>query len=114
MTKNGSNVQISSKTFEMDLQWMPRLSWFEAGQVVFVETDTDGVQFENVAFDNVVPALDSYTSLVAANTNNSGWSMTMPMTVDASSMSSDTRSRWLAGVESNKRDTQSLHPHSLG
>ena len=45
--------------------------------MVFVETDTDGVQFENVAFDNVVPALDSYTSLVVANANSSGWSMTM-------------------------------------
>jgi hypothetical protein len=77
VTKNGSNVQISSKTFAMGLQWMPGLPWFEAGQVVFVETDTDGVQFENVAFDNVVPALDSYTSLVVANANSSGWSMTM-------------------------------------
>lgn len=70
------------------VQWLPGLPWYEAGQVVFVEADTDGVQFQNLAFDKAVPALDIYTSLLAAYTNSSGWSMTMPSTVDVSSMSS--------------------------
>lgn len=86
VTKNGTDVQTSTKTFAVGEQWMPGLPWNEPGQVVFVSTDTNGVEFKNLAFDNPPVALKNFTRLLQAYSNSSGWSMTMPSTVNVNGM----------------------------
>ena len=87
VSKNGSNVQTKTKSFALGEQWMPYLPWSEPGQVVLVSTDTSGVEFENIAFDNAPVALNYFTNLLRAYSNSSGWSMTMPSTVNVSGKS---------------------------
>ena len=82
LRNNESNVQTSTKSFGVGEQWLPGLPWNEPGQVVFVSTDTDGVEFENLAFYEAPAALDNSTNLLQAYSNSSGWSMTMPSTVN--------------------------------
>jgi len=48
-TKGECNVQITRHTFAMGGKWTPGLSWYVSGQVVFVKTDIEGVQFKNLA-----------------------------------------------------------------
>ena len=84
ITKSGINVQSRSRMVEPGLQWVPGLPWFEPGQVVYLWTDTNDVKFENVSFSNAPAALDSFTTLLSAYSNSSGWIMTMPASVDVS------------------------------
>ena len=80
--RNQSSVQTRTRTFMVGQQWMPSIPWTEPGQVIFVSTDTEGVKFENVRLDNAPPALNGSTAKIQAYSNSSGWSMTMPATVN--------------------------------
>ena len=103
VSRNETNVQSSTKSFAVGEQWLPSIPWEEPGQVVFVSTDTEGVEFENLAFDNAPAALSGSTTLLQAYSNSSGWSMTMPSTVNVNSKSLKTlplNCRHLMGLRS--------------
>ena len=113
--KNESSVQTSNKSFAVGEQWMPSIPWTEPGQMVFVSTDTEGVEFENVAFDNAPAALNGSRALLQAYSNSSGWSMAMPSTVNLNSKSVKTLSlicRHLMRLRSIME--QSVNPRLLG
>ena len=113
--RNESSVQTSNKSFAVGEQWMPSIPWTESGQVVFVSTDTEGVKFENLAFDNAPVALNGSRSLLKAYSNSSGWSMTMPSTINVNSKSSETLPLicWPLMRLRSVFD-QSVNPRSLG
>ena len=81
ITRGGSFVQSTSTLEATGLQWVPYVPFAEAGQIVYFETDTDGIVFENVKFIDPPSSLLEYTTLLQAYSNSSGWSMVMPSTI---------------------------------
>lgn len=114
LRNNESNVQTSTKSFQIGEQWLPGLPWNEPGQVVFVSTDTDGVEFENLAFYKAPPVLNNSRSLLQLYSNSSGWSMTMPSTVNYNRKSRTTLPPSANFLEAKTTIDQSVHPHSHG
>ena len=63
--RDGSNIQGRSTSFQVGEPWLP---------------DLPCILCENVAVDSAPMALNSFTSMLQANSDISGWTVTMPST----------------------------------